>query len=201
MLLELCVTADTLVPRPDTETLVARALEIVPATGPFHIVDLGTGSGAIALAIASERPDADVTGTDRSAAALAVAQHNASRHGLQRICFLQGDWFAPVTGERFDLIVSNPPYVESADPCLTAGDTAHEPRTALSAGPDGLDALRVLAASAPEALNSGGTVLLEHGCSQARAVAALLEDAGLTEIRTHHDLAGLARCTEARRLD
>ncbi len=199
--LDLKVTADTLIPRPDTETLVARALEIVPPTGAFRVVDLGTGSGAIALAIASERPDAKVTATDRSAAALAVAESNAGRHGLDRVRFLQGDWFAPLNGERFDLIVSNPPYVESADPCLANGDTAHEPRTALSAGRDGLDALRVLAASAPAALSSGGTVLLEHGCSQASAVAALLQDAGLTGIQTHHDLAGLARCTEARRLN
>lgn len=197
--LDLRVTADTLIPRADTETLVARALEIVPATGPFRVIDLGTGSGAIALAIASERPDAEVTATDRSSTALAVARQNASRHGLERIRFLQGDWFGPVTGERFDLIVSNPPYVESEDPCLTVGDTAHEPRAALSAGRDGLDDLRVLAAAAPAVLASGGTVLFEHGCSQAGAVATLLEDAGLTQIRTHHDLAGLARCTEARR--
>src|SRR5690606_17782869 len=173
--LDLAVTPDTLIPRPETELLVEQALARIAPGVPARVADLGTGSGAIALAIASERPLARVVATDRSEAALAVARANASTHGLHgRVEFRAGDWFAPVAGERFDLVASNPPYIADGDPHLGQGDLRHEPASALSSGADGLDAIRVLVASAPVHLVPGGWLLLEHGFDQARAVRSLL---------------------------
>ncbi|MEM9057000.1 MAG: peptide chain release factor N(5)-glutamine methyltransferase [Pseudomonadota bacterium] len=198
--LELEVTPDTLVPRAETETLVARALALLPVDAPSRVAEPGTGSGAVASAIASERPAARVVATDISEPALAVARRNASTHGIDNVRFVSGDWLAPLAGERFDLIASNPPYVNAADPCLTQGDTAFEPPSALAAGPDGLAALRTLIAAAPRHLSDSGTLLLEHGSAQAAAVTELMAKAGFAHIATHADLAGLPRCTEAHKL-
>ena len=186
------VDARVLDPRADTETLVDWALELTPADLPTRVLDLGTGSGAIALAIAAARPRADVWAVDASADAVAVARANADRLGLS-IAFREGDWLAPVPGERFDLIVSNPPYIAEGDPHL---DTlAHEPREALVGGVDGLDDLRAICAAAPAHLTPGGWLLLEHGHDQADAVRERLRRAGLTRVQSRRDLAGIERCS------
>ena len=197
--LDLAVTPDTLIPRPGTELLVEQALARIAPGVPARVADLGTGSGAIALAIASERPLARVVATDRSEAALAVARANASTHGLHgRVEFRAGDWFAPVAGERFDLVASNPPYIADGDPHLGQGDLRHEPASALSSGADGLDAIRVLVASAPVHLVPGGWLLLEHGFDQARAVRSLLRARGFDGVSTVPDLEGRDRVSLGR---
>jgi release factor glutamine methyltransferase len=188
--LTLRITPDVLIPRPETELLVDFALETLPANGAA--LDLGTGSGAIALAIRRQHPEAHVVAVDRSAAALKVARENASRLGLE-VEFLEGDWFAPLEGRRFDLIVSNPPYVAEGDRHLGEGDVRFEPRLALVSGIDGLDAIRTIAASAVEHLNAGGWVTIEHGQGQDAAVRALLEAAGLEFVSSRADLAAIAR--------
>lgn len=185
--LDLQVTPDTLIPRADTERLVELAVERLPE-GPCRVADLGTGSGAIALAIARERPHAQVVATDASAAALEVARANAAAHGLANVEFRRGDWFAPLAGMRLDLIASNPPYIAADDPHLMRGDLRHEPPSALASGPDGLDAIRVIAAGAPAHLLPGGWLLLEHGHEQGAAVRALLAAAGLVDVITAQDL-------------
>lgn len=185
--LELAVTRDTLIPRPETELLVELALERLPRGEPSQVLDLGTGTGAIALAIASERPLADVTAVDASQAALDVARANAADAGLS-VRLLHGDWFAPVAGEVYRMIVSNPPYIADADPHLSQGDLRFEPRSALASGPDGLDALRVITAGAPAHLLPGGWLLLEHGLEQGAAVRALLRAAGFSRVETARDL-------------
>lgn len=191
--LTLQVDPRVLVPRPDTETLVVWALDVLGGTpGPARVLDLGTGSGAIALAIKSQRPATAVTATDASEAALAVARANAGRLGLA-VGFHAGHWFAAVPGERFDLIVSNPPYIAEGDPHLDA--LGHEPGSALTAGADGLDDIRAIATSAPRALQPGGWLLLEHGHDQASAVHALLQAAGFVQVASRADLAGIARCS------
>ncbi len=187
------VTPDTLVPRPDTETLVHWALNLLPEGQPSRVADLGTGSGAIALAIAQQRPQAQVTAVDFSAGALAVALDNARRHALTNVRGLQGSWFAPLAGERFELIVSNPPYIAEGDHHLAA--LRHEPLTALTSGPDGLDDLRQIVRHAPAHLAPGGWLLLEHGHDQAAEVQQLLQAAGFTEVSTRFDLGGNPRCT------
>ena len=194
--LTLRVTPDTLIPRPDTETLVQWALELLPETEPCHVADLGTGSGAIALALASQRPQAEVTAVDCSAGALAVALGNAERHDLRNVRGLQGSWFEPLAGQRFDLIVSNPPYIAEGDHHLAA--LLHEPITALTAGPDGLADLRHIVAHAPAHLRPGGWLLLEHGHDQASQVQQLLQAAGFQSVDTRCDLAGRGRCTGGR---
>lgn len=187
--LDLRVTPATLIPRPETELLVEQALERLAPAADVRVADLGTGSGAIALAIAAERPRARVVATDRSEAALAVARGNAAANGLDgRVGFRQGDWFAPLAGERFDLVASNPPYIAEGDPHLGQGDLRHEPPSALSSGADGLDAIRILAAGAPSHLVPGGWLLLEHGFDQGPAVRALLDAAGFVEVATVRDL-------------
>lgn len=197
--LELHVTPDVLTPRPDTETLVERALERIPAGAPARVLDLGTGSGAVALAIAAERPAAAVTATDASPAALAVAAGNAQRLGLARVAFTTGDWLHAVAGTRFDVVVSNPPYLADADWATTDPELDFEPRAALAAGADGLDDLRRIVAATPAHLAPGGWLLLEHGATQGPAVRALLAAAGFTGVLTTPDLAGHPRVTEGRR--
>jgi len=192
--LALQVDGRVLVPRPDTETLVEWALERLHGLGAPRVLDLGTGSGAIALAIQSARPDAAVEAVDRSAEALAVARANAARLGLP-VRFRQADWLQGAG--RYHLIVSNPPYVRADDEHLPA--LRHEPRAALVAGPDGLADLRRIAAAAPPHLEPGGWLLLEHGWDQAQAVRALLEAAGLADVSSRNDLAGIQRCTGGRR--
>lgn len=194
--LDLQVTADVLVPRPETELAVELALAALAGAPRPAVLDLGTGSGAIALAVARERPDAAVTATDESAAALAVAAGNAARLGIGNVRFRCGAWFAPVAGERFDLVVSNPPYLGAGDPALAA--LAHEPRAALVAGPTGLEALDRIAAEAPAALRPGGALVLEHGADQGAAVRALMARAGFTGVVTRRDLAGRERATQGR---
>ncbi len=188
--LEFHVTPAVLIPREETELLVEIAVE-KPAR---RILDLGTGSGCLAIAVASELPQAQVTAVDASAAALAVARENAARHGAT-VRFVQGDWFAPLGGERFDLILANPPYVAEADPHLAQGDVRFEPRSALAAGPDGLEDIRRIAAAAAAHLHAGGRLVFEHGYDQAQAVAALLAQAGFVAIEQRRDLAGIPRVT------
>ena len=193
--LELAVTPAVLIPRPETELLVERALALGPAGA--RVADLGTGSGAIALAIARERPAWGVVATDISAAALAVARANAAALGLGRVEFLQGSWFEPLGAQRFELIVSNPPYVDAADPALAA--LGFEPPLALSPGADGLAALRLLVRGAGAHLTPGGWLLLEHGATQGAALRRELVAAGFTHVRSHRDLAGHERMMEGQR--
>jgi len=196
--LELKVTPATLIPRPDTETLVEWALERLPPAAALSIADLGTGSGAIALALARERPQCRITATDASAAALAVAQDNAASNQIANVAFRAGRWFAPLAGERYHLIVSNPPYIPAADPHLGRGDLRFEPRSALAAGPDGLDDIRLLVAGAPHHLTANGWLLLEHGYDQAAAVRTLLLQHGYHEVQTRHDATGHERISGGR---
>ena len=186
--LDLAVNPSVLIPRPETELLVDLALEMEFTTA----LDLGTGSGAIALAIKSHRPKAKVVAVEADAAALATARRNATRLNLE-IHFHHGNWFEPVAGGRFDLIVSNPPYVAEGDPHLPA--LVHEPRSALVSGPDGLNAIREIAGSAKAHLAPGGWLLLEHGLGQDEPVRGLLAQAGLELIRTWPDLSGIPRVT------
>ena len=189
--LALQVDARVLDPRPDTETLVDWALHVIAQLPSPRIADLGTGSGAIALALQSQRPTAQVLAVDASEGALAVAQANAQRMGLP-VRFQHGNWLAGITG-LFDAIVSNPPYIPAHDPHLAA--LTHEPLQALASGADGLDDLRTLIAQAPEHLAPGGWLLLEHGHDQANAVRALLQAQGFIEVQSRNDLAGIARCS------
>ena len=189
--LPLQVDARVLDPRPDTETLVDWALEVIAPLASPRVVDLGTGSGAIALALQSQRTDAQVLAVDASADALAVARANAERLGLP-VQFQSANWLAGVEGP-FDAIVSNPPYIPSADPHLAA--LTHEPLQALASGEDGLEDIRTIVAQAPTHLRPGGWLLLEHGYDQADAVQALLAAQGFTQVQSRNDLAGIARCT------
>lgn len=193
--LALHVTPAVLVPRPETELLVDWALELL-GDAPADVADLGTGSGAIALAVKHRRPAARVTASDASAAALAVARGNAEKLGLA-VEFVEGDWWQPLAGRRFDLVLSNPPYIAGEDDHLPA--LAHEPRAALTPEGDGLDALRCIVAGAAEQLRPGAWLLLEHGHDQAVAVQQLLAGHGFVAPATRHDLALLPRCTGARR--
>ena len=192
------VTPDVLVPRPETELLVEVALARMAPRAGLRVLDLGTGSGAIALALAHERPQAIVLGTDVSAAAIGVARRNALRLALGNVGFAVGHWFDPVAGQRFDLIVSNPPYIAEGDERVAPDVRRFEPHGALYAGSDGLDALRVVAAAAGRHLCTGGWLIVEHGDRQGHAARGLLDAAAFVDVATHRDLAGLDRCTVGR---
>ncbi|MGV8931872.1 MAG: peptide chain release factor N(5)-glutamine methyltransferase [Luteimonas sp.] len=185
---DLAVTPDTLIPRPETELLVELALARIPQQAAWRVADLGTGSGAIALAFAHERPCAQVIASDRSADALAVARTNAATLGIANITFREGDWLQPMAGDCFDLIASNPPYIADDDTHLGQGDLRFEPRGALASGADGLDAIRAIVHHAPAYLRADGWLLLEHGWAQGDAVRALLHAAGFIDVDTQRDL-------------
>lgn len=192
--LPLAVSPATLIPRPDTECLVAQALLHLPP-GPAQIVDLGTGSGAIALALAYERPDCRVSAVEFNPDAVALAQHNAARLGLERVEVLQGSWFTPLAGRRFTLIVANPPYIDAADTHLHQGDVRFEPASALVAAEQGLADLRTIARQAPDHLEPEGWLLLEHGWQQGAAVRALLTTYGFCRVASVRDYGDNERVT------
>jgi release factor glutamine methyltransferase len=194
--LSLKITPDVLIPRPETELLVDLALERLPNRAG-RVLDLGTGSGAIAVALAHAAPDAEVVAVEASRAAVAIARENAARHGVG-IRFVDSEWFAGLVGERFDVIVSNPPYVAAGDSHLGEGDLRFEPRTALAAGPDGLDAIRAIVAGANSHLVAGGWLLFEHGFDQAERCRSLLAMYGYAGITSWPDLAGITRVSGAR---
>ena len=194
---ELLVSPATLVPRPETELLVELALREIPREANWQVLDLGTGCGAIAVAIASERPLCDVTATDISADALAIARENVRQASLANVNCIEGDWTEPVAGRRFNVIVSNPPYVGAGDDALQA--LAYEPMTALASGEDGLDAIRILASDCGALLEAEGPLIIEHGVDQQDDVTSILAAQGWSNITCHNDLAGKPRVTAARR--
>lgn len=196
--LELEVTPATLIPRPETELLVELALRHLPSDQALQVADLGTGSGAIALAIAHERPQAQVSAVDVSAEALSVARRNAQRLGIGNVRFVQGSWMTPLSGKSFAVIVSNPPYIEADDPHLGQGDLRFEPAGALASGADGLDAIRQIVTAAPAHLQPGSWLLMEHGWDQGPSVRALLTAAGYVEVETARDLEGRDRVSGGR---
>ncbi|MCY1419476.1 Release factor glutamine methyltransferase [compost metagenome] len=195
--LDLEVAPHTLIPRPETELLVEAALELLPATAA-SVLDLGTGTGAIALAVAAERPAWQVTAVDRVLEAVALAERNRQRLDLHNVTVLNSHWFSALEGHRFDLIISNPPYIAASDPHLAAGDVRFEPASALVAGADGLDDLRAIIARAPEHLRGGGWLLLEHGYDQAAAVRELLAKHDFEQIESRDDLGGHQRISLGR---
>ncbi|PAU85675.1 protein-(glutamine-N5) methyltransferase, release factor-specific [Pseudomonas sp. WN033] len=195
--LDLKVAPSTLIPRPDTELLVELALRLGPAEDA-RVLDLGTGTGAIALALASERRQWQVFGCDRVAEAVALAEENRQRLGIGNANFVQSDWFAQLPLGRFDLIVSNPPYIAADDPHLQQGDVRYEPHSALVSGSDGLDDIRRIVSQARRHLTPGGWLLLEHGWQQAAAVRELLVAAGFVEVDSWHDLGGHERVSGGR---
>ena len=192
--LPLSVGPSVLIPRPETELLVDLALERIPARQDANVLDLGTGSGAIALAIKRHRPRARVVAIEMSAATLEFAKRNAAKLGLE-IDLRHGRWFEPVRGERFDMVVTNPPYVALEDPHLNQGDVRFEPRYALVAGPDGLDEIREITRDAAQFVRPEGWLLLEHGLGQEKTVQELVAAAGFDSVTTWPDLAGIARVT------
>lgn len=193
--LDLQVTPAVLIPRADTEVLVEAALQRLPMNAGLRVADLGTGSGAIALAIAIERPCIEMVAVDASTAALQVARDNAARLHLGNVTFREGDWCAALGEDRFDLIVSNPPYIAQDDPHLRSGDLRHEPLPALVSGRDGLDAIRTIVNCAPAHLDVGGWLLLEHGWQQGAAVRELLQRADFADVATLLDLESRERVT------
>lgn len=195
--LELEVAPHTLIPRPDTELLVETALALGPG-GPARVLDLGTGTGAIALALACERPAWQVLGVDRVAEAVLLAERNGARLGLANARFVESRWFSALAGERFAMIVGNPPYIAADDRHLSEGDVRFEPASALVAGQDGLDDIRLIVHEAPEHLEAGGWLLLEHGYDQAAAVRALFAARGFTAVESRRDLGGHQRITLGR---
>lgn len=194
--LSFAVTSAVLIPRPETELLVELALQHLPQNG--RVLDLGTGSGAIAVALAHQRPDANVTALDASEEALTIARDNAARNGAA-VRFLHSDWYTALDEERFDIIVSNPPYIEKNDPHLAQGDLRFEPLNALTDHADGLSDLRTIVAGAGRHLAAGGWLMMEHGYDQAEAVRALLTDQGFTQVQSWKDLAGIERVSGGRR--
>lgn len=200
--LEFELSPATLIPRPETELLVELALARIPEHARLRVLDAGTGSGVVAIAIASLRPHAQLVAADVSEEALSVAAANARRllPGRRRLRFVESDWFDALEGERFDLIVSNPPYVAARDPHLEQGDLRFEPKAALVGGSDGLAAIRKLVSAAPSHLKPGGWLLFEHGYDQSQACRALLEAAGFSEVFGEKDLAGIPRVAGGRLL-
>ena len=196
--LDLTVTRDVLIPRPETELLVELALQRIPQGIQVDIADLGTGSGAIALALAHERPQARILGTDCSGAALAVARANSVRLAIQNVEFAEGDWCAALGNGRFDLIVANPPYIAAADPHLAQGDLRFEPAAALASGVDGLDAIGTIVRGAPAHLKACGWLLFEHGWEQGGAARALLRESGFVEVFSAPDLEARERASGGR---
>ena len=194
--LSLAVAPSTLIPRADTETLIEWALEL-PLPANSRVLDLGTGTGAIALALASEQPSWQVSGVDFQRQAVTLAEENARRNHLERVTFQQSDWFSAVQG-RFDLIVSNPPYIDEADPHLNQGDVRFEPRTALVAGNQGLSDLALIIDRAPDFLQPDGWLLVEHGWQQAETVCELLRQRGFTDVENRRDLGGNPRISGGR---
>ena len=195
--LDLEVAPHTLIPRPDTELLVETALALLPAT-PAKVLDLGTGSGAIALALASERAAWHVTAVDRVLEAVALAERNRQRLQLDNVNVFTSHWFSALDDQRFDLIISNPPYIAAGDVHLAQGDVRFEPESALVASADGLDDIRQIITASAQHLNAGGWLMLEHGYDQAAAVRQLLQDAGFTEVESRTDLGGHERITLGR---
>ncbi len=197
--LDLQVSRAVLIPRADTELLVELALARIDADKAAEVADLGTGSGAIALALAHARPRASIRATDASETALAQAHANAERLGIGNVSFVSGDWCAALAEQRFDVIVSNPPYIAIGDPHLVEGDLRFEPASALSSGVDGLDAIRTIVRDAPQHLAPGGWLLFEHGSGQGEACRALLRDHGFEAAFTAVDIEGRDRVSGGRR--
>ena len=196
--LALKTTPATLIPRPDTETLVEAALAKILENANLNILDLGTGTGAVALAIAQHRPNCQVTAVDASAEALKVALQNAQDLKLNHVRLLASNWFAALQGQRFDVIVTNPPYIAQNDAHLKQGDLRFEPLSALASGADGLDDIRIIIQDAPDYLNPNGWLMLEHGYDQANAVVELLIERGFSQIEHAKDIAGIRRVTFGR---
>lgn len=197
--LDLIVNADTLIPRPDTEVLVEFVLERFDQS-PLKLADLGTGTGGIALALASERPLWTITATDQSEKALAIARQNAQNLGLKTVQFMAGHWFDALPDNDYDVIVSNPPYICDNDPHLQQGDVRFEPMSALASGADGLDDIRLLISQAPDYLKNGGWLVLEHGYDQPQAVTDLFKDHGYQHIEQRRDYGGNPRVTAAQKI-
>lgn len=196
--IDLEVATHTLIPRPETEMLVETALELLPSAIPHRLLDLGTGTGAIALSLAKDRPQWTVTAVDRVEEAVKLAERNRQRLHLDNAHVMRSHWFSAVEGQRFDLILSNPPYIASNDPHLVEGDVRFEPSSALVSGTDGLDDLRLIVSQAPAHLEAGGWLLLEHGYDQGAAVRELLNRHGFEQIQTRRDLGDHERITFGR---
>ena len=193
--LELKINHHVLVPRPETETLVQCVLDVLADNSAARIADLGTGSGAVALALASQKTQARIVATDASSDALALARENAERLGIDNVTFMAGDWLAPLSGLTFDLIASNPPYIAEDDPHLSRDGVRFEPKPALVSGKDGLDAIRQLVTESPACLETGGWLMIEHGFDQGEAVRGLFTEVGFIDVVTHRDLGGNERVT------
>lgn len=195
------VKSGVLIPRNETEELVRCALAHLPTDQKIRIADLGTGAGGIALALATERPNASIVAVDRSETAISIARQNARRLGVNNIQFIISDWLSAIAdNESYDMLISNPPYIAESDPHLESGDLPAEPPEALIAGELGLDAIQRISACSQPYLRAGGWILFEHGYNQGNSVRALLVAAGYTDIRTSHDLEARERVTEGRRL-
>lgn len=189
------VNPDVLIPRPDTELLIELSLKLIPTNQPYTLIDLGTGSGIIAITLAALCPNAQVFATDISPAALAVAKLNAHKHQIDNIQFFQSDWFAAVPDTQFDLVISNPPYIAENDMHLRQGDVRFEPQSALIAADQGLSDIKTIAGTARRHLKQSGHLLIEHGYNQQQAVQGIFKDSGYDEIQTYADLSGQPRVT------
>jgi release factor glutamine methyltransferase len=193
------VTPDVLIPRPDTELLIELSLELIPKNQVVKLIDLGTGSGIIAVTLAAERPDANVTAVDTSLAALAVAKHNAQHHQLTNIEFYQSDWFANVPKSLFDLVISNPPYIDPDDEHLQQGDVRFEPQSALIADNQGLSDIQIIADKTRSYLTPQGHLLIEHGYNQAPQVQAIFNALAYDKVQFYRDLSGQPRVTHGQK--